>query len=63
MKERKNFPFITIVEESNPSGVAAKRDIVYYKLGNRKLHADVFYPVDQSENHPGVILIHGGGWA
>ncbi len=57
LKERKNFPFITVVEEFH------SRDVVYCTLDNRKLHADVFYPSDKSKKHPGVILIHGGGWA
>lgn len=63
LKEQKNYPFITIVEEFHSPDVIAQRDMLYYTLGNRKLHADVFYPSDKSKKHPGVILIHGGGWA
>ncbi|MFV0593987.1 MAG: alpha/beta hydrolase fold domain-containing protein [Draconibacterium sp.] len=63
LKEQKKFPFITIVEELHSYDVIAQRDVVYCTLGNRKLHADVFYPSDESKKHPGVILIHGGGWA
>lgn len=63
LKERKYYPFIKIVKEFETPGVAAKRDLVYYSFGERKLHADIFYPSDRSSVHPGVILIHGGGWA
>ncbi|HPG34629.1 MAG TPA: alpha/beta hydrolase [Lentimicrobium sp.] len=63
LKERKKYPFITIVEEFHSPNVIAQHDLVYYTFGNRKLHADVFYPSDTSKKHPGVILIHGGGWA
>ncbi|WP_167607254.1 alpha/beta hydrolase [Maribellus sediminis] len=63
LKERKYYPFIEPVKAFNIKGVQEKRDVVYYSFGKRKLHADVFYPSDKSETYPGVILIHGGGWA
>jgi len=64
IKERKYYPFIKPVQEFVIPGVNEKRNVVYYSFGERKLHADVFYPKrTTSEIHPGVILIHGGGWA
>ena len=64
LKERKQYPFIQPVSEFDIPGVKAKKDVVYCELGERKLHADVFYPEKQANAiYPGVILIHGGGWA
>ncbi|WP_167615901.1 alpha/beta hydrolase [Maribellus sediminis] len=63
LKERKYYPFIEPVKAFQFPGVQEKRDVAYYSFGKRKLHADVFYPSDKSETYPGIILIHGGGWA
>lgn len=63
LKERKYYPFIEAVREFSIPEIAEKRNVVYYSLGERKLHADVFYPAESTQKYPGVILIHGGGWA
>lgn len=63
LKERKYYPFIVPVEEFSIPGIQGKRNVVYYSFGERKLHADVFYPTEKSKKYPGVILIHGGGWS
>ncbi len=34
---------------------------VYYQEATRKLHFDMLLP-DTDELHPGVVLVHGGGW-
>ena len=62
-KLQKKYPFIKIIQPEMPSGVEAKEEVVYRRLGERELHLDLFYPEGKSENkYPGVLLIHGGGW-
>ncbi len=63
-KIKKDFPQAVVVKEFQNKNVAEKRDVVYYSLGKRDLHADLFYPKQTiNKKLPGVILIHGGGWA
>jgi pectinesterase len=63
IKERKKYPFIEVVQPSTPKGVLSKEDVVYSSIGDRQLHADVFYPAKKSkQGYPGVLLIFGGGW-
>ncbi len=63
-KIEKDFPNAVAVREFKSLNINAERDFVYYNLGNRKLHADIFYPVkSEKKKIPAVILIHGGGWA
>lgn len=59
----KDFPHAGMVKEFEIAGICEKRDLVYYSLGERKLHIDVFYPEKKGEAVPGILLIHGGGWA
>lgn len=63
-KIEKDFPEAEAVIEFKSLNIKEERDIVYYNLNNRKLHADIFYPVKSNRKKiPAVILIHGGGWA
>ena len=45
-----------------PRGVTQILDLTYAKYGARKMLADVFLPKGKGP-HPGVLIIHGGGWA
>jgi len=45
-----------------PRGVTQLLDLTYAKYGARKMLADVFLPKGKGP-HPGVLIIHGGGWA
>jgi acetyl esterase/lipase len=58
----KKYPFIKVVDPHLPEEVAVQEEIVYKSLGQRKLHLDVFYPENENEKYPAVLLIHGGGW-
>ena len=61
---KKNFPGAVTVKEFKGLKIHDERDIVYYSLGNRDLHADLFYPERRFDKKiPAIILIHGGGWA
>jgi pectinesterase len=63
VKERKKYPFIEIAQIAPTKGISSKQNIVYSKVGERKLAADVFYPAKKNkQGYPGVLLIFGGGW-
>lgn len=63
-KIKKDFPQAAAVKEFTSLTIQNEKNIVYYSLKNRDLHADIFYPDSKTENKiPAVILIHGGGWA
>lgn len=63
-KAVKNYPQITPVKSFSDLDIEADWDVIYYSIGKRDLHADVFYPKQiTGEKYPGVLLIHGGGWA
>jgi len=61
---KKKFPGAVAVKEFKGLNIQDERDVVYYSLGNRDLHADLFYPDRKVDKKiPAIILIHGGGWA
>lgn len=63
-KIKYDFPNAVAVKEFNSSKIFEVRDLVYYSIKNRHLHADLFYPKNKLKvKIPAVILIHGGGWA
>ncbi len=63
-KIKKDFPDAEPVKEFKGLRIYEERNVGYYSLGERDLHADLFYPERKSEvKIPAVILIHGGGWA
>ena len=43
------------------SGVVHEKDIEYWKLDRQALAMDVVRPVEPGR-HPGVVLVHGGGF-
>lgn len=47
---------------SLPEGVDWKRDIIYSRLGDRELKADLFLPASGNGPFPAIVYIHGGGW-
>lgn len=66
-KELKKFPFITIAKASEHPQVTREYNVVYKKLGGRKLRLDIFYASDKEGGDsagtlPMVLFIHGGGW-
>jgi acetyl esterase/lipase len=61
----KQYPFI---KEPYPFNTDIKtfENVVYLTFnetpfGKRDLHADIFVPNDKN-NHPAVLVVHGGGW-
>lgn len=63
IKTKKNYPHISVVPDSMPRGVKAKRDLTYCTIGDRDLKLDVFYPKRKLKGgYPAVLIVHGGGW-
>lgn len=62
-KMHKKFPYSKLVLPHLPQNVSEEKNIVYADISGKKLHLDIFYPLDSdNKNFPGVVLIHGGGW-
>ena len=62
IKTKKTYPNISIASPPTPKGVKIKKDIVYSRIGTRKLVLDIFYPKKSKQKNPAVLMIHGGGW-
>lgn len=45
-----------------PAGTKVERDIVYTRVGERKLLLDLYVPPKQSAPLPVILWVHGGGW-
>ena len=45
-----------------PEGTRVERDIVYARVGSRKLLLDLYVPPKRSAPLPVIVWIHGGGW-
>ena len=59
----KTHPFIKIVPRLQKANISEARNIVYCKLGDRKLVTDVFAPKIKGDHKlTAIIMIHGGGW-
>ncbi|MGL5015658.1 MAG: alpha/beta hydrolase fold domain-containing protein [Bacteroidales bacterium] len=63
-KQSKRYKDITVAQPTTSSDVKMISDIVYNKVGKRKLKGDLFLPFVPKGGKPAplVILIHGGGW-
>lgn len=46
-----------------PDGVKVERDLVYAKVGDKKLLLDLYLPEKANGPLPVIVSIHGGGWA
>jgi len=45
-----------------PAGAKVERDIVYARVGDRKLLLDLYLPAEGSAPLPVIVWVHGGGW-
>ncbi len=61
-KLKKIYPLIQPLNLGFPENIKVSKDIEYKNTNGRSLKADIYYPENASENYPGIILIHGGGW-
>ncbi len=63
-KELKYRPYIKIPSASIARPINNQYDLVYKRIGDRSLKLDLFSPKSAGPiKHPGIILIHGGGWS
>jgi acetyl esterase/lipase len=46
---------------ADSAGVRVEKDVAYLPA-DRAEKADLYLPADDSHEHPGVVIIHGGGW-
>lgn len=62
------YPFLALLCAAAAQAVAEEpqpqhlRNVVYARLGDVDLDADVFLPAGDGP-HPGVLLVHGGAWS
>ena len=58
-----DYPFIKIKRTEIPASIVFEENIIYKSYENRKLHLDLFHPLNKDyQSFPAVMLIHGGGW-
>ncbi len=62
-KVLKEYPEATPVVPSLPESVVHHPDVAYASGGGRRLHLDIFEPVNAVNNHPAILFVHGGGWS
>lgn len=61
-KLKKKHPFITPLNRPVPPNIGIDKDVEYANINGLSLKADIYYPLGKSKNHPGIALVHGGGW-
>ncbi len=45
-----------------PGRVTIENDVVFGTGGARDLKCDLYYPPNEEDDRPGVLIVHGGGW-
>ncbi|WP_054512929.1 alpha/beta hydrolase [Chryseobacterium sp. ERMR1:04] len=61
-KLKKKYPFITPIDRPIPQNIGIDKEVEYANINGLSLKADVYYPLDNSKKHPGIAMVHGGGW-
>lgn len=56
----KQYPDVSLVQPRKHETVNKKKEIVYKKIKDRKLHFDAYY--NNNLLNPAIVIIHGGGW-
>jgi pectinesterase len=57
------YPFIHIASRAVPASIQEFKNITYVRYGKRALQLDLYRPASTvSQQLPGIILVHGGGW-
>lgn len=60
---KKSNPETAFVDEYHPATIREQKNLVYCRMGDRRLVTDVFYPAKNTKDkRVGIIIIHGGGW-
>lgn len=60
-KIKKEYPYISYIPTLKIDNVIEKKDIVYKKIEDRKLHLDAYFIKEKKQN-PAIVILHGGGW-
>ncbi|AOW09764.1 alpha/beta hydrolase [Flavobacterium gilvum] len=60
-KEKKSYPFISLVQPKKHSNITEKKEVVYSEISDRKLHFDAYF-CDNKKTNPAIVILHGGGW-
>lgn len=60
-KIKKDYPYISYVPTLKIDNVIEKKDIVYKKIEDRKLHLDAYF-IKEKKQKPAIVILHGGGW-
>ncbi|MHC4877137.1 MAG: alpha/beta hydrolase fold domain-containing protein [Planctomycetota bacterium] len=53
----------TIISDSVKAGLESHLNVTYARYGERTLELDLYRPKDAAKPLPGIVCIHGGGWA
>lgn len=61
-KEKKAFPYISIVNSDSIEDVNVDSSIIYSDTYGRDLRLDVYSAENNNVKSPLVVLVHGGGW-
>lgn len=62
-KLKKNHPFIQPINTlSLPVNIISNENVIYKKINNVILKADIYSPKTSVKKNPAIILVHGGGW-
>lgn len=60
---KRSNPETQFVDEYHPPTISEKKDIVYCRIGDRRLLLDAFYPKGKVKTkRTAIVIIHGGGW-
>ena len=59
LRSLRQQPATSLLAETDE--LVVHKNIVYSKLGDRKLHMDIFQP-KAAHKAPAIMVIHGGGW-
>lgn len=60
-KEKKAYPFISVVLPKKYSNIKEKKEIIYSEISDRKLRLDAYFCNTKNPN-PAIVILHGGGW-
>ncbi|NQV26115.1 MAG: alpha/beta hydrolase [Rhodopirellula sp.] len=58
-----NGPARTRIPDAIRNNLTSKLNITYARYGDRTLELDLYRPKDAVKPLPGILCIHGGGWA
>lgn len=61
-KLKKKYPFLIPIDRPVPQNIGIDKNVEYKNINGISLKADIYYPKDHTKKHPGIAMVHGGGW-